>query len=269
MPRITGRLARLSSAAALALATTALAPAAASDRISMRLEVYGLMGMRVLTLRSDVELADDSYAIDINYATSGVAGLLVEQSTKASVKGRLAAGLAVPTSFRAFTRRNGVEHRSHVEYGRDGKIDGGTLPPPKHPIPPPEIRGTVDNLTAYFRLERQLASTGNCALRVPVFDGRFRYDLAFSGGKREMLEPESGQRFKGAAVACNMWRIDRAGDDEEKMEGANQGTLWYAALVPGNDILIPVRMRLRTQIGTVDAYLAELNGRGVHLRLID
>jgi hypothetical protein len=40
-----------------------------------------------------------------------------------------------------------------------------------------QIRGTVDQLTAYFILERQLAHSGSCSLTVPVFDGSGLYNL--------------------------------------------------------------------------------------------
>ena len=41
-------------------------------------------------------------------------------------------------------------------------------------------RGTVDQLTAYFVLERQLAQSGRCALVVPVFDGSGLYNVRFT-----------------------------------------------------------------------------------------
>jgi hypothetical protein len=56
--------------------------------------------------------------------------------------------------------------------------------------------------------------------------------------------------------------------DSEQDEGAKQGTIWYAKLIPG-DLMVPVRMELETQIGGVTAYLAELHGRGVDLKLME
>ena len=235
----------------------------------MRFEVYGLMGLRVLTLRTQLEQNGDRYILTANYATTGVAGLVVEQSTNAVARGRLTPGSAIPESFRNHTRRNGLDRYSQVDYHPDGTVRGSSTPSPANLVGPEQARGTVDNLTAHLRVERQLAVTGNCALTVPVFDGRHRYDVVFAGGQRQLLKPESGQRFEGEAVACSMTRYNREVDEGEQGEGARQGTMWYAALVPGGDVMIPVRMRLRTQIGTVDVYLAELHGRGVDLRLIE
>ena len=40
-----------------------------------------------------------------------------------------------------------------------------------------QVHGTVDQLTAYFIVERQLAQRGTCTLTVPVFDGSALYNL--------------------------------------------------------------------------------------------
>jgi hypothetical protein len=58
------------------------------------------------------------------------------------------------------------------------------------------------------------------------------------------------------------------GSDAEQDEGAKQGTIWYAKLTSA-ELMVPVRMELETQIGGVTAYLAELHGRGVDLKLME
>jgi hypothetical protein len=249
---------------ALGLAAT---PASAGDRIAMRVEVYGLMGLHVLTLNTSVDEAGDRYAINTHYATTGVAGLVIDQTTRATTVGRLIPASAQPELFRSETRRNGVERRDQVDYRPDGSVEGSSTKIAFDATPPAATRGTVDNLTAYFRLERQLAAKGTCALTVPVFDGRFRYDLVFADAGKRTLAPEGGQRLEGPAIACRMTRRDSGPVVPEQSEGAKQGTFWYAPLLPG-DVVVPVRMQLETQIGTVDAYLAELHGRGVDLQLM-
>lgn len=253
--------------AALALGLLA-GPALAADRITARLEVYGLMGLHVLRLHTQIDEAGDRYSIAVDYATTGVAGMVVDQSTRAEVQGRVVGASAQPDSFRSTTRRNGVERQNHVNYRPDGSLDAGSVPPPSTPISPEAARGTVDNLTAYFRLERQLASKRTCNMTVPVFDGRHRYDLVFEDAGQEKLESDGGQKFEGTAIACKMTRHLKGVPDDEEGEGARRGTIWYAPLLPG-DVMVPLRMQLKTQIGTVDAYLAEVHGRGVNLVLME
>jgi hypothetical protein len=55
-------------------------------------------------------------------------------------------------------------------------------PPPTSavtPITSLQMRGTVDQMTAYLALARNLGRRGIGALALAVFDGRRRYDLSF------------------------------------------------------------------------------------------
>jgi hypothetical protein len=245
------------------------APALAADTIALRFEVYGLAGLHVLTLKSKIDEGGDRYAINVDYATTGVAGMFVDVKTHAQVRGRLSQTAAQPEAFRKDTRRNGEDRHNKVDYRPDGTAEASTTPALPEPIPASAGRGTVDNLTAYFTLERQLARTGSCALAVAVFDGRYRYDLHFSDAGTKKLPWSGGQQFEGSTTACRMTRRNiSTGSDPEQDEGAKQGTIWYAKLIPG-DLMVPVRMELETQIGGVTAYLAELHGRGVDLKLME
>lgn len=241
--------------------------ASAAERIAMKLDVIGPMGMRVLEMNSVLEENPGRYAVSVDYATTGLAGMFVDQRTYAVALGQFVAGSAIPASFRNQTRRNGVERYSQVSYAADGTVHGSSNPPPSTLVPPEATRGTVDNLSAYLRLERQLATKGICAMTVPVFDGRHRYDLVFTDAGQQTLTPQGGQNFEGIATACNMTRRNHTMDEAEKDEGARSGTIWYARLIPGSNMLFPVRMKLTTHIGTVDAYLAELQSSKVNLKL--
>jgi hypothetical protein len=264
--RVTG-VSRL--AATLLCCAAPITAANAADRVALRIDVIGPLSMRVLEMHSLLEENTGRYAISVDYATTGLAGLVVDQKTYAVAHGQLVPGSAIPASFRNHTSRNGVERDSQVSYAADGTVQGSSNPPPTNVVVPGAARGTVDNLSAYLRLERQLATKGSCAMTVPVFDGRHRYDLVFTDGGRQTLSPQGGQNFEGVAIACNMRRYDRTVDDSEKGEGAQEGTIWYARLIPGSDLMFPVRMKLTTQIGTVDAYLAELQSGKVNLKLRD
>src|SRR5216684_560599 len=244
-------------------------PVLADQRVVTRFEMFGFARIGVLTLRNRVEEKGERYAITSDYATKGIASVFVDLTTHAEVRGRLVPGSAQPESFRNDSRRNGAERHSRVDYHADGMVDGGSTPPLSEPVPTAAMRGTVDNLTAYHRLERQLARTGSCALTARVFDGRHAYDLVFADAGRKVLSPAGGQHFSGNAIACGMTRHYPAGiADSEKDEGARQGTIWYARLLPG-DLLVPVRMEMDTQLGVVEGYLAELHGEGVDLTLME
>jgi hypothetical protein len=259
----------------LALITVSLlfvgrdAAPALAEPITLRVEFDGLVGLRVLTLHSALDQTGNRYAITVDYATSGVAGLFVDVKTRAQVRGVVSAATVRPESFRSETRNSGRDRQSRVDYRADGAVDGNSTPPLPEPVPASATRGTVDNLTAYFLLERQLARTGSCALSVPVFDGTRRYDLQFTDAGQSTLRPAGGQQFEGNTIACRMQRRNLAPSvDSETDQGARSGTIWYARLIPGADSMVPVRMTMETQIGSVDGYLAEIHGRGVDLTLM-
>ena len=139
------------------------------------------------------------------------------------------------------------------------------------PVDARQLPGTVDNLTAYLLLERQLAHGGGCALKVPVFDGRHRYDLKFSDAGNSVLAPADGQKFSGPTQACRMVRDEIGGFyvDKKHEEGAQAGTIWYAPqLLPG-ELAVPVRLKMDTEIGDVAIYLSQLRAKGVNLRLME
>ena len=254
--------------ALLALASLS-APGHADERITTRFEVVGFAGINILTLHSSTEENGGRYAITVDYATKGMANVFDSVSSHSEVHGRLVPGSALPDWFRNDTSRGGVDRHSRVDYHPNGTIDSGSTPPPAPPIPLAAVAGTVDNLTAYLRLERQVARTGSCTLTVRVFDGRHAYDLVFTDAGQQALAPAGGQKFSGNTIACRMRRQYWPGIVQpDKDEGARAGTIWYAKLVPG-DLMVPVRMQLDTQFGTVDAYLAELHGGGVNLAFME
>src|SRR5947208_10280453 len=139
-------------------------PGLADQQIATRFEIFGFARIGVLTLRNRLEERGEHYAITADYATKGIASVFVDLKTHAEARGRLIAGSAQPESFRNDSRRNGAERQSRVDYRPDGTVDGGSKPPLSEPVSLAAMRGTVDNLTAYLRLERQLARTGSCAL---------------------------------------------------------------------------------------------------------
>jgi hypothetical protein len=268
---LTGTSLRIATLALLSFgAGSAISGPAEADAIRTRFEVFGFAGVEVLTLHSRTEESGGGYAITVDYATEGIASVFVNLASHAQVRGRRAGVTAQPEWFDKETRRNGEDRVNRVVYRRDGTADGSSTPALPDPVTPAETRGTVDNLTAYFRLQLQLARTGRCAVTDRVFDGRYRYDLIFTDAGRQKLTPSGGQNFTGEAIGCHMKRrsLGQGIPEAERDEGARSGTIWYARLVPG-DLLVPVRMRLETQLGTVHGYLAELHGSGVNRTMME
>jgi len=247
------------------------APATDADRVEMRIEMYGLAGIHVATNHTVVDEAAERYAITTDVESRGIGAVFVDLTSHSEVRGRLTGTSPRPQAYLGEVHRNGVISRSRVDYAVDGAVTAESTPPveTRTPVTPPLMRGTVDQLTAFFIIERQLASRGSCALVVAVFDGRRRYDLHFTDAPPEASRPIADRNFNGATQVCHMRREAIAGflDDSGRTEGAYEGTLWFARLVRG-DMMIPVRMEFSTEFGTVTGRIAELRGRGIHLQFM-
>jgi len=272
--------ARLGSLPAIAIALGILlsawaAPAAEPDPVELRIEIYGFAGFHVLTNRTSLAMSGDHYWITMDLDTRGIATIFVDLTSHSEVDGQLISGAVHPAAYQSDVRRNGVDRRYRIDYRTDGTIAADAIPPVaalRASAAADQLRGTVDQLTAFFILERQLARSGACALVVPVFDGRNRYNLRFTDAGSETLSPGGGQHFAGQTRVCNVAREDVP--DFPVNSGATEGTyrtgkIWYAHVSGGGSQMVPVRMDFDTEFGRVHGYLAELRGRGVDMQFMD
>ena len=250
------------------------APAQEAAPVELRIEVYGFAGFHVLTNRTKLAAAGDRYSIATDLDTRGIASVFVDLTSHSEVRGRLTHDAVHPDAYHGDVRRNGSDRHYRIDYHADGTIASDQAPPSsalRSSAAVDQMRGTVDQLTAFFILERTLAQRGSCGLLVPVFDGLSRYNLRFTDAPPETLSPEGSQRFAGPTLACNISREDVAGfSGGQDANGGTykQGKIWYARLAGGNQ-MVPVRMEFDTEFGRVDGYLAELRSPGVYLRFMD
>lgn len=250
----------------LALAVClAAAGGAEADPILLRFEIFGGPGLHFLTLAATVDYTSETYAITAEAKTRSMADLFLDLHSRLEVRGKVAGDALRPEAMHAETHRRGADFYTRIDYGADGSVKANASPPPMRPVTPvsaAQMRGTIDQLTAYLALARSLARRGSCTLGLAVFDGRRRYDLNFTDATAESLPG-----FAGTVQVCRMSRLRIAGFpiDRGSSERTDQGKLWFARLL-ADELMVPVRMEFDSEFGTFTAELAELRGRGVHLR---
>src|SRR5215471_18999044 len=163
------RFAALSAivAALLVIAGAFKASAGEVNKLEARIEIFGFAGLHVLTNRTTIAESADRYAIAMDLDTRGLASVFVELASHSEVHGVLATNAYRPEAYRAEVRRNGVDRHYGVDYRSDAAVINASMPlSPGGSFSVPTVRGTVDQLTAYFLLEHQLAQRGTCALVV-------------------------------------------------------------------------------------------------------
>ncbi len=218
--------------ALLFIAAALPASAAELERVEARFEIFGFAGLHLLTNRTTVQERGDRYAIATELATRGLASVFVDLTSHSEVHGKFARYAPLPDAYRADVRRNGDDRHYGVDYRGDGTVTNVSTPPPSERpffVGAEQMRGTVDQLTAYFLLERQLAQHGTCRVVVPVFDGSGLYNLRFTDVKRETLSDDAGAdgvRYRirrGIGVSRRTARTWRRPPPDEGVSGPPRG----------------------------------------------
>jgi hypothetical protein len=117
-------------------------------------------------------------------------------------------------------------------------------------------------MTAFFALSETLAmgERAACEGRVPVFDGKQRYNLRLEPGGREQIRTRA---WSGEASVCRAWYEPVSGYDPEdyptEAEMRQPLTIWLAPLLDGQ-LQLPVRIYTRAGLGgvTIEAKTIEL-----------
>src|SRR5437660_5807247 len=143
------RLASLTTIAFVLLFTPggSRAPAAETDRVFARFEIYGFAGFHVLTNRTTIQEIGDRYAITMDLDTRGLASVFVDLTSHSEVHGEFARNTARPEAYRADVRRNVAEKHYAIDYRRDGTVTNVSAPAAaERPflVAAEQIRGTVD-----------------------------------------------------------------------------------------------------------------------------
>ncbi len=242
------------------------------EQIELRTEIFGLAGLHVATSRTRIETTRGRYSIAADVESRGLATLVTDLMSHSEVTGTLGADGPRPLAYRGDVQRGGDKTGSWVDYRPDGSAVGGSSAPPAtaHALPAGAIADTIDQLTAFYAMERKLAYFGSCQLDLTVFDGRRLYKLHFSDAGSEVMKPSDSPSFAGTTRLCRFERQAIAGfrDTDGHSEGVYRGELW-CALFPGQELAIPVRMKLATEFGSLLGELAELRTAVADLRFRD
>ncbi|MHA6288741.1 DUF3108 domain-containing protein [Maricaulis sp. CAU 1757] len=200
--------------------------------------------------------APAGYSASSFVEAAGLAALFTDFDIRAEVTGRRAAGEARPNRY-AHVERTGRKVRSV-----DVSFDTGTAQSVAEPpfgswgVPPAsaeERTGVVDPMTAFFHLSEQLrqAPEAGCRGRLPVFDGKQRYDLRLESMGHQDLRTRA---WSGEALVCHAYYEPISGYDPEdrpsEAELRHPLEIWLAPLAEGR-IYLPVKLHTRAGYGGV------------------
>ena len=248
---------RLGRSALPVIAVLALVRSATAQDYSVDLGYEVRYGpLRVVSMELTSEVAGDRYRATTAFKTEGLYGLLFPWHAESESQGRREGALLQPCWHRADGVYRSERRTVAIDYQPDGAVDAHVTPPPedkvRDAVPEALQRATVDPLTAGL-----LAVGAECQGRLPVFDGRRRYDLRLEELAPAMVPESSGALYEGSARRCRATVEARAGywrDDPRKSGKPTTLDFWIAS--PGEHLPgVPVYLELSGARGTLAVVL--------------
>lgn len=208
-------------------------------------------GLPVLDVDLALLLTEGSYRLTSVSRARGLARLFLPSEQRAEVQGGLSGREVRPIRYMTEGNWRSGQRRTVLDYiGGSPRL--AVLEPPEGPdripVPPDQIAGTIDSLSALVRLSLAAAATGRCDLSGSVFDGRRRLEWS-SRTVGNGPAPVAG--VAGEALRCSLQsRLVagfRRGDDPAEAGRPRDAEAWIAVLGPGMPPM-PVRVEFPSTI---------------------
>ncbi len=253
------------------LMSVATSAAAATPKISvLNYDVYagGIHAMNAqLTIRKEAA----KYDVSLTAGTQGLLKQLADWSGKFESKGNIAGGKTYPLSHQSASVWKGSTQSKLFKYDGKGNFlsyqmtDDGKDQTPKD-IDLSLAKGTTDTLSATLHLMIGLPKGQVCAGNELVFDGDRNFRLHFTGTATENLQKTNYNIYSGPTISCSVevtpekgkWRKKPRGWLSIQEQGRNKGslpTVWFGPVKGQPDIYVPVKIRIKTDYGTLFLHL--------------
>jgi hypothetical protein len=135
------------------------------------------------------------------------------------------------------------------------------------PVKDAHKKGVVDPVSALLMPtlgKGSLTDAGNCNRTIPIFDGATRFNIVLSYGSTQEVQKPG---YSGPVLVCNVRYVPiaghRAGRRATQFMVENRDISVWLAPVEGTRVLVPLRISVRTMVGTsvIEASRFSLDGR--------
>jgi hypothetical protein len=256
------------AAAILAIAATAAVPATAAtaDRMNLVYQVYS-GGFHILNFELQLALAPERYDVTTRMRSAGFVGWFMSWKQEAGSQGLFGQDGVSPIQHRSEGEFRGRRRSVEIDYDA-GKVNAVRVDPPpqdddgRDEVPVERRREAIDPISAILSAIRRISAGQGCGGRLPVFDGRRRYDLVLTD--RTNRAPGLPQLAGAPAdrVQCDFVyeRIAgherREGDPETKDKRRIQSGRVFAER--NGTLVVPVRIEIDGDWGMTIAHLREV-----------
>ncbi len=237
----------------------AASPALAHTIITVNYTV-GYLGLTIGSGRWQIEATEDQYAVSASGQVKGMVSMLINGQVSGSARGVVSKGDPVASKFDINVVSTAENDSVEVSFQSGVVKDLVALPPfpplPKRvPVTESLLRGVIDPLSAppiFVDIDSDVVPKA-CARRLPIFDGRRRYDVALAFKRVEDIAIKP--TYRGTEIVCSAHLIPIAGQQVDSstvkyLTESNKIEIAFA-FIPEAHMLVPVGGSLPTLIGTI------------------
>jgi hypothetical protein len=251
-PAIAPSLAGLSLVAMLVVAGL---PAQAAS-LDAKYQV-SLLGLTLGTANLSGGVDSSGYKLDIVAKLTGLVGGFTGGRGSGAATGNINGGKPMPATF-AISSASSSESRTVRMALGGGNVQAIEIVPPidfkpdRVPLTDGHKRNILDPLSAFLMpVDGKGGSASACNRTLPIFDGAARYDIKMSyAGSREVKLDGYG----GPVAICQVRYVPIAGHralrPSTKFMAENKDISVWLAPVAGTNVMVPVRISVKTMIGT-------------------
>lgn len=254
----------------------ALAGGNASQTAMMSYAVYA-GGIHAVDAQLKLKVGKTGYDTTLSAGTQGFLKSLANWSGAFSTKGKVTHGEAFPLAHVSISTWKDKTETKTFKYDGSGRFVSYRVDEDKKDTTPKDIdkklaAKTKDVLSATLDMMMALPSRKACDGDALVFDGDRTYRLVFADTKIETLEASDYNVFQGETISCSVevkpekgkWRKKPRGWLSIQEQGRQKGALpkiWFGKLAGFPNTYVPVKIRVKTDYGTLFMHLTSAKVR--------
>lgn len=216
-------------------------------------------GMNIGQIKFWSDQDPKEYRIKARASISLLAGILFDWQGDTSSSGQVMAKLPRPYAYSFGYRTSDKRESIDVRFANNIVEEIAVNPPQREsgariPVTRKHMRNVVDPLSAIVMLTNggsNKSGTEVCSRRLPIFDGKARYDLklSYKGSKRVTTD-----HYKGQAYICKVKFLPIAGhkpgDEDSNYAAQTEAMEVWMIPLPKADLYVPYYIYVPTPVGS-------------------
>lgn len=232
-------------------------PAASGTAVTVDYGV-NLAGMPIGTARLAGSFAGSRYQMNVSATLTGLVGAITGGQGSARAVGSVA-NHPVPTTFSILSRTSSSSIAVRMAMAGGNVVRSEVTPPlvdtgDRIPVTPAVKRNITDPVSALVMPAHgavPISDPSNCNRTLPVFDGATRFNVVLSYAETRQVQKPG---YSGPVLVCTARYQAVAGHRPDRpgvrfMEENRDMSVWLAP-VESARVLLPIRISVKTQIGT-------------------